>query len=90
MQLSTRIIRSLSAEADALTGVRKSCRQTRIASGLLPPQFSLGGLASGWYEIELKEIAAARAAGASDDDVREIVKRQIERRKARAVESGVV
>ncbi len=71
----------MSAEADALTGLRKSARATRTEHGLLPPTISIGGGASVYYADELIEITAARAAGMDDDAIRGIVRRQIERRR---------
>lgn len=80
------IVRSASPEADSRTGFRKSARAERIKDGLLPPPFALGGRARGWLSAELEEIAAALAAGATDDEIRGIVRSQVERRKARLAE----
>lgn len=56
-------------------------------AGLLPQFFKIGGgRASGCFEDELDEVLEARSAGATDDDVRAIVRRQVERRKARFAE----
>lgn len=67
---------------------RVGCGQTAafeaVANELLPALFKvLGSRAKGCFEHELDEVLDARAAGASDDDIRAIVSRQIERRKAR-------
>lgn len=68
-----RLIRSFSPEAEALTGYRKSARAQKIAEGLLPPPVVLGGRASAFLSDELEAVVAARALGATDEDVRRIV-----------------
>lgn len=67
---------------------RASCGSSAMhdaeADDLLPKLFKiLGGRASGVFEHELDEVLEARAAGATDDQVRAIVRRQVARRKAR-------
>ena len=65
-------------------GLRSSAMNEAVGKGVLPPLFKvLGGRASGCFEHELDEVLRARAAGASDDEVRAIVLRQVEQRKAR-------
>ena len=73
----SRIIRSQSPEADALTGFRKSARAAKVIDGLLPPPIRLGGKAKGYLAHELEAVTSARATGATDDDVREVVKKVV-------------
>ena len=82
MDPSRKIVRSQSPEADALSGLRKSARADRISVGLLPPPFSLGGRAAGFFAHELESVAAARAGGADDEAVRALVTRLMEARNA--------
>lgn len=44
-----------------------------VQMGLLVPQVKCGPRASGWPEDEIEAIAAARVAGASDADIRQLV-----------------
>ena len=81
----TRIIRSQSAEADSLTGFRKSARALKIADGLLPPPIRLGGSAMGYLAHELEAIISARATGAGDDEIRALVRQLVaDRSKSKA------
>ncbi|NGY03450.1 helix-turn-helix transcriptional regulator [Solimonas terrae] len=50
-----------------------------VARGLLPPPAKYGRN-SFWLESEIIEIAEARLRGAADDEIREIVRRQIAER----------
>ena len=52
-----------------------------IAAGLLPPPVKLAVRCSAWPAHELDEIVAARAGGANDEQVRALVRRQLEARK---------
>jgi len=78
----SRVIRSQSPEADALTGFRKSARAAKVIDGLLPPPIRLGGKACGFLAHELEAVIAARATGADDDAVRRLVKSLIAARSA--------
>lgn len=73
----TRLVRSFSTEAEALTGFRKSARAQRIRNGLLPPPIPLGGRAAAFIADELVAVVAARAHGATDEDIRALVKRLV-------------
>jgi hypothetical protein len=71
-------------------GLRSSAMNAAVNEGLLPPLFKvLGGRASGCFEHELNEVLEARAAGAADDEIRAIVSRLVDRRKARLAELRV-
>ena len=55
-----------------------------VANELMPRPFKFfGSRASGVFSDELDEVLESRAAGASDDQVRAIVRRQVARRQAR-------
>lgn len=71
-------------------GLRSSAMNEAVGQGILPSLFKvLGGRASGCFEHELNEVLEARAAGAGDDEIRAIVRRQVERRKSRFAELRV-
>lgn len=59
------------------------CRRRRragIRSGLLPPTIHLGGRRRALPDDELEAIAQARAAGCSDDEIRDLVAALVARR----------
>lgn len=61
------------------------CRSTiyaRIKKGLFTPPVPLGPRAVGWPDYELVALNAARIAGKSDDQIRELVKTLTAARKA--------
>ena len=45
-----------------------------VRAGLFPTGVAIGQRAKGWPDYEVKAIAAARIAGKSDDEIRELVK----------------
>jgi len=53
-----------------------------IADGVFVPPVHLGLRCSAWPEHEVNAIIAARAAGATDDDVRQLVARLVAERQA--------
>ena len=72
------------AEVMARTGLGNTAMHEAEADGLLPQFFKInGGRASGVFEHELDEILEARAGDATDDEVRPLVRRQLEHRKKR-------
>jgi prophage regulatory protein len=73
----THLIRSSSQEAEKATGFRKSARAKKVIEGLLPPPIKLGGKARAFVAHELEAVTAARATGANDDEVREVVQKLI-------------
>lgn len=80
--MAKRVIRAL--QVRARTGLGNTAVHEFERAGLLPQFFKIsGGRASGCFEDELDEVLDARAAGATDDDIKAIVHRQVERRKAR-------
>ena len=64
----------------ALTGMGKTMTNDHIKDGLFVPFFSVGGRAVGCFESEINAINAAKAAGKSNDEIRELVKKLIAKR----------
>ena len=61
-----------------------------VEEGTLSPPVKIGLRASGWPEHEVYAINAARIAGKSDDEIRELVKTLIAKRQQLADEILVV
>lgn len=55
------------------TGLSRSSIYLRIAQGVFPKPVSLGGRAVGWPAHEIAALNAARIAGKSDAEVRDLV-----------------
>jgi len=55
------------------TGLSRSTIYLRIEEGLFPKPVSLGGRAVGWPANEVETLNAARIAGKSDEEIRELV-----------------
>ena len=53
----------------------------RVEDGTLPPPIKIGPRASGWVESEIDSIIDARIEGKSEDEIRELVKNLITKRK---------
>lgn len=66
------------------TGLSRSTIYLRINQCLWTKPISLGGRAVGWPENEVDAINAARIAGKSDEEIRALVKKLEEERKALA------
>jgi prophage regulatory protein len=64
------------------TGLSRSTIYLRISQGVFPKPVSLGGRAVGWPAIDVETINAARIAGKSDREVRELVAKLEAARKA--------
>lgn len=65
-----------------LCGLSRSSIYLRISQGLWPKPVSLGGRAVGWPSGEVEAVNAARIAGRNDDEIRELVARLQNNRKA--------
>lgn len=63
-------------------GLSRSTTYLRIKQGLWPSPISLGGRAVGWPAHEVKAVNAARIAGKSDDEIRQLVAQLEASRKA--------
>jgi prophage regulatory protein len=65
------------------TGLSRSTIYLRIAQMVFPKPVSLGGRAVGWPANEVAALNAARIAGKSDDEIRDlVVKLQAARKRA--------
>lgn len=59
----------------ASSGLSRSTIYLRVSQGLLTRPISLGARAVGWPAHEVDAVNAARIAGKSDDQVRQLVQR---------------
>lgn len=59
--------------AKLLSGYSRSTIYLRITQGLWTKQISLGPRAIGWPAVEIYALNAARIAGMTDDQIRELV-----------------
>ncbi len=66
---------------DVVMGKKKSACYMDVNEGLLPPPVSIGGRCTAWPLHELLSINAARIAGKSNDEIRELVKNLVDARK---------
>ncbi len=64
------------------TGLSRSTLYLRISHGLFTHPVSLGGRAVGWPALEVASLNAARIAGKSDAQMRELVRELEVARKA--------
>lgn len=70
-------------KVDQEMGCGKTTRYDQVRRGLLTrPVKLLGARASGWPEYEIQAILAARVAGRTDNDIRELVRELHARRAA--------
>jgi prophage regulatory protein len=69
--MSLRILRLPDVKAES--GLSRSTLYLRIAQGFWTKPISLGGRAVGWPDCEVKAINAARIAGKSDQEIRDLV-----------------
>lgn len=66
----------------AQSGYSRSTIYLRITQGLWPKQISLGPRAIGWPANEVAELNAARIAGKTDAEIRDLVIKLESARKA--------
>lgn len=71
-------------DVKAACGLSRSSVYLRISQGLWPKPISLGGRAVGWPASDVEAVNAARIAGKSDEDIRQLVLKLEENRKARS------
>jgi prophage regulatory protein len=62
-------------EAAAARGLSRSTCYQQVAQGLMSRPIKLGTRAIGWPREEIDAINAARVAGQSDDEIRQLVRR---------------
>lgn len=55
------------------SGLSRSTLYLRISEGLWTKPISLGGRSVGWPASEIETLNAARIAGKTDDDIRQLV-----------------
>ena len=60
-------------EVSRTTGLARSTIYLRIEQGLLPKPVSLGVKAVGWPATEISQINAARIAGKSNEEIKNLV-----------------
>lgn len=64
------------------SGLSRSTIYLRISQGLWTKPVSLGGRAIGWPDDEIDTLNAARIAGKTDDEIRQLVQSLHEARKS--------
>lgn len=69
-------------EAQAATRKSNSQWYLEISQGTIPEGVRIGKNSVAWPDHEIKAINQARIAGYTDDQIRELVKTLMERRKA--------
>lgn len=79
---NTSIIRK--PEIMVATGLNNTSQFYHIKNGTLPPYIKLGPRSVGLMKFEVDAVMAARAAGHTDDQIRELVCKLVENRKAKA------
>ena len=70
----------------SLRGLRKSQHYEDIQNGLFTHPVKIGSRASAWPEHEVAAINAARIAGMTDDEIRELVMKLEAARKVAALD----
>jgi prophage regulatory protein len=81
--MSTLLIKLLKLPAVlALTATGRSTHHKRIHEGLMVPAVRLGENSVAWPDHEIHALNAARIAGKSDDEIRQLVAKLVEDRKA--------
>jgi prophage regulatory protein len=65
------------------TGTAKSTLYLRITQGLHTPPITIGARSVGWPSSEIAALNAARIAGKTDAEIRQLVRRLVEGRNAR-------
>lgn len=80
--MATTILRLPAVKAEC--GLARSTVYLRISQGLWPKPVSLGARAVGWPAGEVSALNAARIAGKSDEEIRSLVARLEDARKAAA------
>lgn len=80
----TKIIRM--SDVTSESGLSRSTIYLRIVQGLWPKPISLGARAVGWPTNEVAVLNAARIAGKSDEEIRELVLKLVAARQSFAKE----
>ena len=66
------------------TGLSRAAVYAYVGKGLLPKAVKIGERASAWPETEIAAVNAARIAGKSDEEIRELVSSLERQRRASA------
>lgn len=77
-----RISVSRRAGVERRSGFRRSALYAAIKQGLWPQPIKIGARASAWVDSETDAVLAARIAGRSDDEIRDLVKKLEAQRKS--------
>jgi prophage regulatory protein len=72
-----------------LTGVSRSTHYQQIKDGLMTAPVQLSAHSVAWPEREISAINAARVAGKSDDEIRQLVAKLMADRKTLGTEVAV-
>ncbi len=62
-------------DAPAASGLNRTSFFDHMKRGLMPRGFLIGERSKAIYEDEIAQVTAARAAGATDDEIRALVRR---------------
>ncbi len=74
------------SDVKSKSGHSRSTIYLRITQGLWTKPVSLGGRSVGWPASEIATLLAARIAGKSDEEIRELVLKLLAARKSFAME----
>jgi predicted DNA-binding transcriptional regulator AlpA len=66
--------------------LKRTTHHKRTVDGTFPVGFRIGPLVRGWFEHELDQWNRAIAAGATDDELRELCKRIVAARRVNVAE----
>jgi len=69
-------------EARAKFGISRSGFLQKVKDGDLPERVRIGVRSVAWIESELDEVFRKMAAGASQQEIRDLVRRQVAQRKS--------
>ena len=69
------------SDVEVLTGRPRSTLERDIADGIFPPGVKLGQRAVAWPEYEVDQINRAVIAGKSPDELRELVRHIVSKRR---------
>ena len=65
-----------------LIGFKETSAHSQVKVGTLPPPIRYGKQAKRFISSEIKAVVAARVAGASEDEIKALVKRLVAARKS--------
>lgn len=71
------------SETCRTSGIQKSYLYVQIADGVFPPPIQIGRRAVAWDADEVRAVNVARAAGATNDELKKLVKNLIALRERR-------